>query len=316
MRRYIVLCLFLFSFGLTAETVKVGILVGPSSIPLVKMMDSNEKINSKDVGYEQFSTPQNLLPKMLKNEIDIGFMPLNVAAKVFNSSGEKIICAAICGEGNLSLITKDKAVKKLSDLKNKTVTVAGKGATPEYIFKYVLCNNKLKIDEQDGVFLDFSTPTPSIAGLLISDKIKYAVLPEPFTSIVMSKSEESFYSIDLQKEFTKNSKLKTSYPLTVIVIRGEFAASNMDDVKEFLELYADSSLWVQKNPKDAGSLCEKLQIGVNADVAEVSIPKSAYVYKKAADSKKEIESLLKIFLEYDGSSIGGKLPSNNFYLNW
>ena len=101
--------------------VKIGILNGPSCIPICKLIDS-KKINS-EYEYEKYADPQSVLPKLLKNEIDICFLPLNVAAKVYNSSNKKIKCLAITGTGNLSLITKDEKLKTLSQLKGKIVNI-------------------------------------------------------------------------------------------------------------------------------------------------------------------------------------------------
>ena len=42
--------------------------------------------------YEKFADPQALLPKMIKKEIALGFMPANVAAKVYNAGNKSIIC--------------------------------------------------------------------------------------------------------------------------------------------------------------------------------------------------------------------------------
>lgn len=308
----LILSLFIINCSLFSQAINVGVLIGPSCIPIVKMMDAKES----DYKYETFASPQNLLPKMLKDEIDIGFMPLNIAAKVFNSSNKKLLCAVICGGGNLSLITKDKKIKNLSDLKNKTVVTAGKGATPEYLIKYLLTENNIAIDEKNGVFLDFSIPTASIVPLLLSDKIKYVILPEPYSTIATSKSNEVYYSIDLQDEFEKITKTTSFYPLTAIVVRSEFAINCPEKVKDFLKNYETSSVWVQNNPKEAGLLCEKLQLGLDSNIVEHSIPKSNYVFRKSSDSKEEIEHLLKIFLQNDENSIGGKLPDSSFYLNW
>ena len=73
--------------------VSVGILNGPSCIPIVQMMDTD----SENYSFEKYADPQGLLPKLLKNEVQIGFLPLNVAAKVYNSSNKKIKCIAITG---------------------------------------------------------------------------------------------------------------------------------------------------------------------------------------------------------------------------
>ena len=181
------------------KKINVGILNGPSCIPISFMMEENSTSTKSKYVFEKFANPQAVLPKMVKNEIDIAFMPLNVAAKAYNLS-EKIKCVAICGNGNLSLVTKDENIKQFSDIKDKEVFVAGQGSTPEYMFLYLLNQNGIKAN------LNFSVPTANIPSYLIENQIDYAVLPEPFATIATIKDSNLKKAIDLQEEFKKFNK--------------------------------------------------------------------------------------------------------------
>ena len=305
-----------FSLILTAQsasskavTTRVGILNGPSCIPVAKLIEDSTSVSDIELSFEKFPDPQALLPKLLKNEIDIGFLPINVAAKVYNSSSKAILCAGISGYGNLAIITKDKNIKNLSDLEGKTLYVAGQGSTPEYMLKFLLSKNKLI----DKVIMDFSIPTASLAPALISDKIEYALVPEPFATIASIKDSSVFYAIDLQKEYKSLTK-SDNYPLTCIVVNSRFAKEKPESVKTFLDQYKKSALWTVENPAQAGILCEKADLGLAPAIVTKTLPKSNYKYIPAADARKDIEAMLKIFMENDKSSIGGKLPDKDFYL--
>ena len=292
--------------GLFAQKVKFGVLNGPTCIPSAYLLDEN---------VELFADPQALLPKMLKGEIDVGFLPANVAAKVYSSSNGKILCCAITGNGNLSLITTDASVKQLADLKGKSVAVAGQGATPEYIFRYLLQKNGIKADVKNGVSLDFSIPTPQLAAQLISGKIKYAVVPEPFATVAQLKSDKVIAAVDLQSEYEYFEGKGKIYPLTVMVVTKDFAEKNPEALKAFLGEYEKSFKKTLQNPKEAGELCEKFGLGLAAPIIAKSIPKANYVFIPAENpkAKEKIEELLNIFLSFDSASIGGKLPDDNFY---
>lgn len=307
----IVVSVVFFSAVMSAQEIRVGLLNGPSCIPAAYMMENTKTVKNVSVTYQKFADPQALLPKLLKSEIDIGFLPPNVAAKVYNSSNGAVICAAITGNGNLSLITKDKSVKSVKDLKGKTVYVAGKGATPDYIFKYILKMNDIPVDTPDGVTLDFSIPAANLAGMLISDKISYAIVPEPFSTIALEKSRD-VKAIDLQETEYKKFH-KENYPLTVMVVRKDFAENNKNLLESFLKEYEKSCKWTKKNPSASGGLCEKYELGLPSKIVEKAIPKSDYVYERASKNKEKIEKLLNLFYEEEQSSIGGKLPDENFY---
>lgn len=297
---------FMLCAGLCAQQVRFGVLNGPTCIPSAHLLDEN---------VELFADPQALLPKMLKGEIDVGFLPANVAAKVYNSSNGKILCCAITGNGNLSLITTDASVKQLADLKGKSVAVAGQGATPEYIFRYLLQKNGIKADVKNGVSLDFSIPTPQLAAQLISGKIKYAVVPEPFATVAQLKSDKVLAAVDLQSEYEYFEGKGKIYPLTVMVVTKDFAEKNPQELKAFLAEYEKSFKKTLQNPKEAGELCEKFGLGLAALIIAKSVPKANYVFIPAENpkAKEKIEELLTIFLSFDSASIGGKLPDDNFY---
>jgi len=298
--------------------VKIGILNGPSCIPICKLIDS--KKNNSEYEYEKYADPQSLLPKLLKNEIDICFLPLNVAAKVYNSSNKKIKCLAITGTGNLSLITKDEKLKTLSQLKGKIVNIAGQGATPEYIFRFLLEENNISYnldfnfeDKKDSVLFDFSIPTANIVPSLIANKIEYAIVPEPFATIACTKDKSIKTVIDIQREFEKTTEKENKFPLTVMVSTKDFCSKNKEKVQSFLNDYKKSYEWTIKNPLQAGKLCEKHELGLAADIVEKSIPKANYTFMSAKKGKQSCQELLKIFLKSEPSSIGAKLPDSDFY---
>ena len=305
------LCI-LFSINVFSQSINIGLLNGPSCIPCAQLNENLHKIGETEVVYEMFATPQELLPKMIKKEIDIGFMPVNVAAKVYDSTNHKIICCGITGEGNLALITKNKNIKSLKDLIGKTVFVAGLGATPEYITKYILEKEGIVLNDEKGIFLDFSLPTNQIVPELLAGKIDYAIVPEPFITIASEKSKNKINIIDLQKDYFLKY-FAQNYPLTVMVVRSDFAEENPDLLKTFLEQYKSALSWTLDNPSDAGQLCEKYNFGLKKNVVEKSIPKSNYVFIPAVKGKLIIESLLQLFIEEDNSFLNGKLPEDDFY---
>lgn len=288
-----------------AEKIRVGVLNGPSSIPAAWLME-----NYKSAEFTKHADPQALLPKLIKEEVDVGFFPLNVAAKVFNSTNGAVICAAVTGNGNLSVIS-TVDVKRFTDLKNKTIYVAGQGATPEYITRYLLEQNELKIGKD--VILDYSIPTAQIAANLISGKIKYAVVPEPFSTIAEEKSEKVKRVLNLQNEYMAFNETLDNFPLTVLVVRKAYAEKHADELNNFLINYKKAFEWTIKNPKSAGNLVEKNDLGLASGIVTKSIPKANYVYIPAKEAKNKIEALLNIYLTYSPEAIGGKLPSNDFY---
>ena len=175
--------------------------------------------------------------------------------------------------------------------------------------RYLLDQNQVSAE------LSFSVPTPQIAAQLISKKIEYAVVPEPFATIAQLKSKDVKAAIDYQVEYSLVNGKDAEIPLTVLVTTRAFAEKNSKAINDFLKNYEKSYNWVVKHPVQAGNLCEKHNLGLAADVLAKAIPVSNYVYIPAKDAQKNVEDFLQILLEYSADSIGGRLPEADFYYN-
>lgn len=295
------------SVYLFAEKIRVGVLNGPSCIPAAYLMENK----SETIDFNTYADVQALLPKMIKNEVDIGFMPANVAAKVYNSSNKAIVCCAITGNGNIVLLSNLVSGDNIRDVKNRVVYVAGQGATPDYMFRYLLKKNNLN-PEQD-LKLDYSIPTAQLAANLISNKINYVVLPEPFATIAKSKDSKIRTVVDFQQEYEDLEGAGKTYPLTVMVATADFAKAHPDLLNSFLDDYKSSFEWTLNNPQTAGQYTEEHNLGLAKGIVAKAIPSSNYTFITSKQMKQDVEDLLNIFLNFDSKSIGGKLPDKNFY---
>ncbi|HWP68484.1 MAG TPA: ABC transporter substrate-binding protein, partial [Rectinemataceae bacterium] len=91
------------------------------------------------------------------------------------------------------------------------------------------------------------------------------------------------------------------------------ANSYPEAVKALSEAYRESIRKTLADPAATGKLAESLDLGMQAAVAKIAIPSSAYVYIPAAEARRNIEAFLGIFLSFDAQSIGARLPGNDFY---
>ena len=304
--------------------VRVASLNGPSGISMAYLFENPPVLDAATISFEKTATPDILLPKLLKGEIDIGILPPNVAAKVYAKSKNSIVIGAVVGNGMLNLITRDENIVSLSDLIGKTVYIAGQGATPEYMFKYILQKNGIKVAEnetersEDAVYLNYSIPTSDIAAALLAGNIDYAVVPEPFSTVATSKDKNVRRAINLQDEYVaiEAAEGKFDYPMTVVVIRTEFAKTYPQLVQQFLDAYEVAIDWTNANPTKAGVLVQKHTLGLLAPIAARVIPNGAFIYKSAIDSRHELEKLFNIFMSFAPESIGEELPDDDFYFTY
>jgi len=288
----------------TPSVVRVAALNGPSAVGMAYLFENHPDLGGVESVFENAGAADVFLPKIIKGEYDIGILPPNAAAKVYNAQKGKILLAGVCGNGMLTVITRDSSINTMKDLNGKTVYVAGQGATPEYMMRYLA--DKAGIN----VTLDFSIPTAELAAAIASGKIDTACVPEPFATVACMNSSDVRRAIDIQKEWGTDN-----YPMTVIVVRAEFAQKYPETVRAFLAAYKDSIAWTNAHPLDAGKLVEKHTLGLKAGIVAKSVPYANFTFATAAEARPQVENLLNVFLSFAPQAIGGKLPDDGFYFN-
>lgn len=295
--------------------VNVSAIQGPSAVPMAYLFENHPHLDGVESNFEVSASPDILLPKMIKGEIDIGILPINIAAKVYNTNNSMILLTAIINEGMVNLVTKDVAVNSFVSLKGKRLYVAGQGATPDYLTRYLLSVHEIPVGEgEESIMLDFSIPTAELAPALISGRIDYAVVPEPFATVITSNNPLFRRAIDYQKEFAIAQNDPTAvYPVASLVVRAEFARQYPETLKLFLDAMENAVVWTNANPPEAGVLVQKHTLGLQAPIVTRSVPTSAFVYSSAERARPSVERLLRIFLQNDQSSVGGRLPDDGFY---
>lgn len=291
------------------QNVVIAGLNGPTSMGMIKLFDE-KSLNSKsyNVEYINENTPDNLLGRIINGEIQIAAVPTNLASVIYNKTEGKIQLLALNTLGVLDVVGASP-INSLSDLKGETLYISGKGSTPDYAVSYIL--KQLGLSEE--VTLQFYPDHASLAQAVIAGDAKFAVLPQPFVTQVTMKSENIKLLLDLNDDWRKVSENNAELAMGCLIVNKEFATNNSAFISEFLSKYSESVNWVNNNPADAGVLIAKQGILPDSKLAELAIPNCAIIYKSAQDSKEDINSFLKILMEFNPSSIGGKLPDENFY---
>ena len=297
------------------DILRMSVLNGPSGIGMVPLFENATDLDGGPSSFEVSDSPQVRLPTLLKGEVDAGILPINLAAKVYTANKQAVVLAAITGNRMLSVIIRDKSVKSLADLKGKKLTVAGQGGTPDYMIRYLARSEGIELNTEGGIEIDFSIPTPEIVPALLSGKIDYALVPEPFSTVAAIKDKSVVRVLDVQKLYEKACGIDgCEYPVMALVVRKAFAEKYPVTVDLFLQACKKSVEAVNADPKAAGALVEKHTLGLKAPIVAASVPRSAFVWQIASASREGVERLLSVFAEFAPESIGGKLPDDGFYL--
>ncbi|MBB6481926.1 ABC transporter substrate-binding protein [Spirochaeta isovalerica] len=291
-------------------TVKATALNGPTGIGMIYLFDEQPDFGEGvSVEYSVALAPKNLMGDLAKKSIDMAVLPANMPALLHaKAPGYKV--AAVTGMGNLYIVSRDPSIGKPSDLVGKTLFNGAKGATPDFMTRYLLTGEG--IDADKDLYMDFSYGLPDLAKAVIGGLADTAVFPEPYITMITEKSDAEIV-IDLQQWWMDQKGTDESYPLSVFVVKEEILESYPLFVERFLKAYQDSIKRVTENPSEAALLVTENGFTMAADVTEKAIPRLNLKYTDGEAARDMLTQYYGILYEMDPATVGGSVPGDDLY---
>jgi len=291
--------------------IRIGALKGPTALGMLKLMeDATAKTTKNDYTFNLAGAPDEISGKLISGELDMAAIPANLAAVLHNKTEGKIQMAAINTLGVLYLLDTGESIKNMQDLAGKTVYATGQGSTPEYALNYLLRANGL----EPGVDVEviYKSEHAEVATLMAEGKVEFALLPQPFVSTVLSKGNARV-ALDFTEEWQKVGEEGSNLVMGAFAVRKEFYEQNTQAVHDLLAEYESSVAYTNENVAEAAVLSGKYEIIAEA-VAKAAIPECNIVYYSGEEMKVMTNAFLKVLFEADPKSVGGALPSVDFYI--
>ncbi|MBW7573944.1 ABC transporter substrate-binding protein [Caproiciproducens faecalis] len=292
-------------------TIKIAALKGPTGLGMLKLMSDNDaKTAAENYEFTILSSPDEIVSKISKGEVDVAAVPTNLAATLYNKTDGKVQMAAVNTLGVLSLLTKGENISSIKDLKGKTIYASGQGSVPEYALNYILKQNGLEVGKD--VKVEYKAEHAELAALILSGKAKIAVLPEPFVTQVTTKDKDVKVALNITDEWDKAAQGKSVLTMGCVIVSKNFVEQHKDAFDAFLSEYKDSTDFTNTKVEEAAALSEKYDI-MPAAVAKKAIPNCNIVYIDGNDMKAKIPDFLNVLFTANQKSVGGKLPGDDFY---
>ncbi|MCC0635826.1 MULTISPECIES: ABC transporter substrate-binding protein [unclassified Clostridioides] len=297
----------------TKVVAKVTALKGPTGMGMVKMIGDEKDKKEKDYEFSIANSVDEITPKLVNKELDIAAIPANLSSVLYNNSNGEIETLAINTLGVLYIIENGNSINNVNDLKGKTIYSSGKGSTPEYALNYILKENG--IDPTKDVNIEYKSEHTECLAALLNDKNGIALLPQPFVTTALTKSDNLRVALDLTKEWdtlNKDKNTESALVTGVVVARKEFVDKYPEKVKSFLEEYKESVDFTNNNIEEASKLIEENEI-VPAQIAKKAIPKCNITFIEGNTMKDKLSGYLQVLYDANPKSIGGKMPGEDFY---
>lgn len=292
--------------------IRVGSLKGPTTMGIVKLMQDDENGASvNDYEFTMSGTADEIVPLMVKGELDVALLPCNLASVLYNNTEGAVQVAGINTLGVLYVVEAGDAIQSVEDLRGKTIYSTGKGTTPEYGLNYVLSMNG--IDPAKDVTIEFKSEATEVAAALTSGAAEIAVLPQPFVTAALAQNENLRVALSLTDEWAKVNE-ESAMLTGVAIVRKEFAEQNPEAIQAFLTEYAASTEYVNENVEEAAEWIAELGIVAKAQLAQKAIPACNIVMITGEEMKTKVSGYLSALYDQNPAAVGGELPDDAFYL--
>lgn len=297
--------------GSEPVTMRVGAMKGPTSMGLLFLMEQAEAGECEDTyEFTMATAADELLPLMIKGELDIALVPANVAAVLYQKTNGGVTVIDINTLGVLYFVTGDDSIKSVADLKGKTIYLTGKGTTPEASIRYVLGQNGLA---EGDYTLEFKSEATEVAAVLAENPNAIGFLPQPFVTAAMMQNDALKVVLDMNEEWTKLQADGSSMVTGVTVVRNAFLVENEAAVKRFLGEHEESARAINADVEKGATLAVEAGIVAKEPIAKKAIPECNIICVTGEEMKSVLEKYLNVLAEFKAELVGGSVPGEDFY---
>lgn len=279
---------------------------------LAAISQQNGKIKDNyNFNIKTWKNPDELRAGLANKSIQITMAPSNVGVLLSNK-GLDMKLVNILTDGLLSIVSRDKNISQLQDLKGKKLICIFKGDMPDLILQSLLRANNLQLD------ITYSSSPSEALNLFLAKKFDAALLTEPLSTIAVFKSSMPFSGGEVFRNFNLNVEFKKAFnidsiPQAGIICTSDFYNSNKDLI-ELLNSDLTAALDFVKKDIDKSAKLTSQYMEVPAKAIKKAFPYSNLVVKKARDNKDEIMKFYQVLFDIDPKILGGKMPNDDFFV--
>lgn len=311
----LVLCIVLSfaSCGKAEPTeARVFVINGPTGIGAVNMMEAAKQgLTEGKYAFNVVTNPSDIVAKLSNGEADIAAIATNLASNVYNTSGGKITVLAVNTLGVLNiLVNTGTEINSAEDLKGKTIYTTGKDNNPEYVINYLA--SKSGIDLQKDVTINYVAEGTALVPVWETNPEAIIIAPQPVASSILAKYQGSKIAVDLTDVWEQVGE-SSALMQGCVVVRNDFLKENPEAVELFLKEYGASIEKCSTDLDGTAALCEQYGIVAKAALAKKAIPNCNICFVTGSEMKTKLSGYLSVLFAANPKSIGGKLPSDDFY---
>ena len=288
--------------------VRIGALKGPTSMGLLYLMNEEGiRTSDNDYSFQMATSADELLPLVIKGDLDIALVPANVASVLYAKTEGAVKVIDINTLGVLYMVS-GTDLSSIEELRGKTIYLTGKGTTPDYVLRYILENNGISPEE---CTLEYKSEATEVAILLSENPEAIGLLPQPFVTAACAQNQELSILFNMDEEW---DKLQGNGMVTgVTVVRKEFLEDHEDAVCAFLTEHAASASAINTDVETGAEYAVEAGIVAKEPIARKAIPACNITCITGNEMKEALQGYLEVLYEQNAAAVGGALPGEDFY---
>lgn len=292
--------------------VRIGGLKGPTSMGLVFLQEQAQSGQAEqEYEFTMAVGADELLPLMIKEELDIALIPANVASVLYGKTEGEISVIDINTLGVLYMVSGDGSIDSMESLRGRTIYLTGKGTTPDYVLRYLLTANGIPVE---NCTLEYRSEATEVAALLAEQPQAIGLLPQPFVTAACAQNENLRVVLDMNEQWDLAQGEGGSSMVTgVTVVRNAFLREHPEAVKTFLTEHAASVQAIQEDLDRGAQLVVEAGIIAREPIARKAIPFCNITYLDGEDMRRVLSGYLEVLYELEPAAVGGALPGEDFY---
>ena len=293
--------------------INVMTLNGTTGFGMAPLMENAKNGDAAlNYNFKVETDPTLVRDALINGSADIGAVPTNLAATLYNATKGEILLLALNTKGVLYLVTNAnvQTPTSLADLAGETVYCPTQN--PAFITKALLEKAEVADVELDST--TYAQPA-NLQAAVAQGSVDYAILPEPMVTIAKNKAATQGVTLNVALDLTAEwDKYFPAGSLVqgCVVARKSFVEEHPLEIAKFLEEYEASINYVTENPEAAADMIVSAGIFAQAPVAKAAIPNCNLTFITGTEMKDAMSAFLAAM---PIASIGNALPGDDFYFS-
>ena len=259
---------------------------GPSLFPVIPLRQ--QMMHGPQI--QLWSSPEEIIALFVSGEAEAAFLPVTLGAAIHQRGFPLLLMGVIQWDLFAFLTPSGEPFSSLRELENASLYLPfGRGTTADVLVRSSLRKAGL-VPEVNVRFL--YAPPQEIVGLLGAGKARYAVLPEPFVTLAVSRGRVE-RGLSLRMLWQEEVGEKYHLPVTGLFVSRRSYDKNPGAFRDLERQYLLSLQWSQAHLAQAVDFLRR-DLSLPQTVLEAALEKCDFTYRSGPSTCKE----MCVFYEY------------------